>query len=71
MRMEVDDRSKLSHYLAHNSHNYQNHKSLELGIVVKRVALVFVVLFLFCCCCSSVVQQGCYPFVHLFVVKAC
>ena len=33
--------------LAHNSHNYQNHKSLELGVVVKRVVLAFVVLFCF------------------------
>ena len=40
----VDDRSK---YLAHNCQNYQNHKSLQLGIVVKRVVLVFVVLFCF------------------------
>ena len=25
---------------------------------------------LLCCCCSPVVQQGCYPFEHSFVVKA-
>ena len=56
--------------LAHNSQNYQHHKSLELGIM-KRVVLVFVILFLLCCCCSPVVQQGCCPFVHSFVVKAC
>ena len=65
----VNDRSKKSEYLAHNSQNYQNHKSLELGIVVKRVVLVFVVLFLLCYCCSPIVQQGCYPFAHSFVVK--
>ena len=40
--------------LAHNSHNYQNHKSLELEIVVRRVVLVFCVLR---CCCSSSVDQ--------------
>ena len=39
----------------------KNHKSLELGIVVKRVVLVFVILLLLCCCCSPVVQQGCSP----------
>ena len=33
--------------LVHNSQNYQNHKSLELGIVVKRIVLAFV-LFCFC-----------------------
>ena len=67
----VDDRSKQSQYLAHNCQNYQNQKSLKLGIVVKRVVLVSVGMFLLCCCCSPVVQQGCYLFVHSFVVKAC
>ena len=43
----VDDRSNQSQYLAHNSQNYLNHKSLELGIVGKRVVLVFVILFCF------------------------
>ena len=36
---------------------------------MKRVVLVFVV----CCllfCCLPLIQQGCYPFVHSFVVKA-
>ena len=52
--------------------NYQNHKSLELGIVVKRVVLVFVILLLLYCCCSPVVQQeGCCPFVLSFVVRVC
>ena len=40
--------------LVHYSQNYQNHKCLELEIVVRRVALVFFVLL---CCCSSVDQQ--------------
>ena len=71
MRMEVNDRSKESEYLAHNSKNYHSHKSLELGIVVKRVVLVFVALFLLCCCCSPAVQQDCYPLVHSFAVNAC
>ena len=31
--------------LAHNSQNYQNHKSSELEIVVRRVALVLVPCF--------------------------
>ena len=30
---------------------------------------MFDVLFLLCCCFSPVVQQGCCPFVHSFVVK--
>ena len=30
----------------------------------------FALLLLFTCC-SPVVQQGCWPFVHSFVVKAC
>ena len=38
---------------------------------MKRVVLVFVILLLLCCCCSPVVKQGCCPFVHSFVVKAC
>ena len=42
----VDDRSKKYQYLAHYSQNYQDHQSLEHGIVVKRVVLVFVVLLL-------------------------
>ena len=66
--MRIDQRNQ---YLAHNSQNYQNHKSLGLGIVMKRVVLVFVILFLLYCGCSPVVQQGCCPFVHSFVVKAC
>ena len=41
--------------LVHNSQNYQNHKSLELGIVVKRIVLaffcfVFALLLLFTYC---------------------
>ena len=35
--------------LAHNSHNCQNLKPLELGIVVTRVVLVFVLLLFNCC----------------------
>ena len=36
--------------LAHNSQNYQNQKSLELEIVVRRVVFVFfTVLLLFIC----------------------
>ena len=31
--------------LAHKSQNYENHKSLELEIVVRRVVLVFFVCF--------------------------
>ena len=31
--------------LAHNSQNYQNHKSLKLEIVVRRVVLAFFVCF--------------------------
>ena len=58
-------------FLAHNSQNYQNHKSLELGIAVKRVVLAILVLFLFCCCCSSVVEQGCCSFAYSFVVRVC
>ena len=57
--------------VAHNSQNPQNQKTLELGIVVKRVVHAFVVLFMLSCCCSPVVQQGCYPFAYSFVVKAC
>ena len=38
---------QITQYLAHNSQNYQNQKSLELGIVVKRVVLVFVILLCF------------------------
>ena len=46
---------------AHNSHNYQNHRStsLVLGTVVEIGFLAFVVLFLRCCC-SPVVEYGCY-----------
>ena len=44
--------------LAHNSQNDQNHKSLELEIVVRIVVVVFLLL---CCCCSSVNQLGYYP----------
>ena len=65
------DRSKQYQYLAHNSQNYQNHTSLELEIVVKRVVLVFVILVLLCFCCSPAVQQDNCPFVHSFAVKAC
>ena len=57
--------------LAHNSQNYQNQMSLELGIVVKRVALAFVVLFLLCCCRSPLVQQGSCPLAYSIVVKVC
>ena len=49
-----DDASDI--YLALNSLNYQNHKSLELGIVVKRVDLVF---FAFLCCIDqSLINKG-------------
>ena len=66
-----EDRSKYYQYFAQNSQNYQNHKSLELGIVVMRVFLCLLFCFFALCCCSDVVQQGCCPFVHSFVVKAC
>ena len=45
--------------------------SLELGIVVKRVVLVFVVLFLFVVVVHLLLGGCCYPFMHSFVVKAC
>ena len=61
-----EDRSKQYQYIAHNSQNYQNYKSLELGIVVKRDVLVFAVSFLLCCCYSPDVQQGCCPFLLSF-----
>ena len=63
-----EDRSKLYQYLAHNSQIYQNHKSLELEIVVRRVVIVFIILLLLFSCCSPVVQQGCCPFVLPFVL---
>ena len=65
------DRSDQCQYLAHNSQIYQNHKSLELGIVVRRVVIVFIILFMLFCCCSPVVQQGYCPFVLSFVSKVC
>ena len=55
--------------LAHNSKNYENHKSLELDIVVKRVVLVFSVCFVVVVhllidkgivCSNSFVTKACY-----------
>ena len=57
--------------LAHNSQYYQNLKSLELGIVVKRVVIAILVLLLLCRCCSPVVQQGCCSFAYSFAVRVC
>ena len=50
-----------------SSQNYQNHKSLELEIVVKRVVLVFFVLL--CCVVPFIDQQG-YCLTKLFCCKS-
>ena len=48
--------NQIIYYLAHNSHNYQTHKSLELGIMVKRVVLVILVLL--CCVVHLLINKG-------------
>ena len=65
-----EDRPNKFIILAHNSQIYQNHKSIELGIVVRRIVKsVFIFILLFCCC-LLVVQQGYCSFVHSFGSKS-
>ena len=58
-------------YLAHNSHNYPNHMSLELGIELKRVVPVFVILFCFAVVVHLLFSKVVAHLDHSFVVKAC
>ena len=54
LEKEDKDRSNICIILAHNCQIYQNHKSIELGIVVRRIVEAFNIhlplLLLFTCC---------------------